>query len=231
MATPNKSFRIALIISIILHTGIFLPQIRSLSSENKLKQIELTYLKAKEEALLKLTQPLPKRNIQPKEKLLPQLSLSQKAAMLKERSLDSATTRRPISMLLIKEKVFQNKPQLAKPDVIAVKKKIALTPLGLEKIAAPSYISYSQITREKIKRCAYQYYASQDIGEVRLSFVISSSGNLTDAKIAEEKSTPNAYLKEIAVKSINCASPFPKFSKELDYPELSFTVIISFQAE
>jgi len=222
MASPEKTFRIALIISVIAHTGIFLPQIRSLSSKSKLKKIELTYLKAKEEALLKLTQPLPKRNIQPKEKLLPQLSLSQKAAMLKERNLDSAINRRPLSAL---------KPQLAKPDVIAVKKKIALTPLGLEKISAPSYISYSQITREKIKRCAYQYYASQDIGEVRLSFVVSSGGNLTDAKIAEDKSTPNAYLKEIAAKSINCASPFPKFPKELDYPELSFTVIISFQSE
>jgi len=35
----------------------------------------------------------------------------------------------------------------------------------------------------------------------------------------------------VAEKSIFDASPFPAFPKDLDYPELSFNVIISFQIE
>jgi outer membrane biosynthesis protein TonB len=47
----------------------------------------------------------------------------------------------------------------------------------------------------------------------------------------EEKSSADVYLTEIALKSVNDASPFPKFPTELDYFQLSFNVIISFEIE
>jgi TonB family protein len=123
------------------------------------------------------------------------------------------------------------KPVLIKPDIIAIKKKITLPPIDLDKINNPSYISYYQIVREKIKRAAYQNYTRTEVGEVYLSFIISSDGYLNELQLKEEKSTASPYLKEIALHSIKDASPFPNFPQELDYPQLSFNVVISFEIE
>jgi TonB family protein len=123
------------------------------------------------------------------------------------------------------------KPEFTKPDIIAVKKKITLPAMDADKINNPSYISYYQIVREKIRRSAYQNYTRTDTGEVYLSFVISNVGQIKQIRIIEEKSSPSSYLQEIAVKSISEAAPFPNFPKELDYPQLSFNVVISFEIE
>lgn len=124
------------------------------------------------------------------------------------------------------------KPVALKPDIIAVKKKITLPPIGVDKINNPSYINYYQIVREKIRRTAYQNYGRAEVGEVYLSFIIAKDGYLKETQVIEEKSSPNSYLKEVASRSINDASPFPAFPKELlDYPQLSFNVVISFEIE
>jgi TonB family protein len=235
----NQRFHIALIISLLVHTGVLIPQINFLSSGSPSKNMELTYIKTKASDAIRVKKQLPRRDISLKEKELSDLDITSKVIVsrLETSSFKSMSGKSPFSSFA-KERVFKkydeflnSKPQLSKPDVIAIKKRIALTPIELNKINSPAYISYSQITREKIKRCAYQYYTSQDTGEVFLSFVISADGSLIDAKIIEDKSTPNAYLKEIAVKSLKGAAKFPVFPKDLDYPELSFNVIISFQAE
>lgn len=131
---------------------------------------------------------------------------------------------------LFKRPVF-TKPSFMKSDVISVKKIITLPPVEIDKINNPTYINYYQIVREKIRRAAYQNYSRTDTGEVFLSFVILRDGSLTDARLIEEKSAPNAYLREIASKSIQQAAPFPVFPAELDYPQLSFNVVISFEIE
>lgn len=124
------------------------------------------------------------------------------------------------------------KPISLKPDIIAVKKKITLPPVEMDKINNPSYINYYQIVREKIRRTAYQNYTRAETGEVYLSFIISRDGYLKEVQLNEEKSSGNSYLKEIASRSVKDASPFPVFPKELvDYPQLSFNVVISFEIE
>ncbi|MDD5156390.1 MAG: TonB family protein [Candidatus Omnitrophica bacterium] len=123
------------------------------------------------------------------------------------------------------------KPEFTKPDIISVKKKITLPAIDADKINNPSYISYYQIVREKIRRCAYLNYARTETGEVYLSFVISNVGDIKQVRIVDEKSSPSPYLREIALKSISDAAPFPNFPKELDYPHLSFNVVISFEIE
>lgn len=124
-----------------------------------------------------------------------------------------------------------NKPAFIKPDIIAIKKKITLPPVDMNKIDSPSYIGYYQVVREKIRRSAYQNYANTETGEVFMAFVISREGSLKDVKIIDEKSSPYKYLRETAIKSVQDASPFPNFPKELDYPQLSFNGIISFEIE
>ena len=123
------------------------------------------------------------------------------------------------------------KPAVIQPDIIAVKKKITLPPVDLEKINNPTYVTYYQLVREKIRRAAYQNYSRGETGVVYLAFVISTNGILRDVRLIEEKSSVNYYLRETALRSIRDASPFPAFPKELDYPQLSFNVIISFELE
>jgi TonB family protein len=230
MAAKNKSLQAALIISVIVHGSMVLfPHLKIAAPEKELHNLELTYLKLKAESSLKVKEPpqLPKRDI----------AIKASAGQWQNPAAKSAV-QKSLSSLLAKEKVFNkqqellaSKPQLFKPDIIAIKKRIALTPLETDKISNASYISYYQIVREKIKRCAYQNYTSQDTGEIYLSFVISADGNLAKAKVIEEKSSPSSYLQEIALKSIKDASVFPAFPSDLDYPELSFNVIISFEIE
>ena len=123
------------------------------------------------------------------------------------------------------------KPTFTSPDFMAIKKKITLPAIEMAKIDNPSYISYYQIVREKIRRSAYQNYTHSQTGEVYISFIISNDGLIKGVRLVEEKSTANDYLKRIALRSVNDASPFPNFPKELDYPQLSFNIIISFEIE
>jgi TonB family protein len=123
------------------------------------------------------------------------------------------------------------KPQRLKPDIISVKKRIILPPIGTEKIKNPSYLSYYQLVREKIKHAAYQNYSITEEGEVYLSFVISSAGAAEKLNLIENKSSSSKYLKQIALKSLKDAADFPAFPKELDYPRLSFNVVISFEID
>jgi TonB family protein len=112
-----------------------------------------------------------------------------------------------------------------------LKKTISLPPIDMDKSGNPSYISYYQIVREKIRRSAYQNHNRNEEGEVYLSFIVSSDGALKAVKVIEEKSLLTPYLKETALRSINQATPFPDFPKELNYPQLSFNVLISFKLE
>ncbi len=123
------------------------------------------------------------------------------------------------------------RPAFSRPDIIAIKKKITLPEIDAAKIDNPSYISYYQIVREKIRRSAYQNYSRNETGEVYLSFVISRDGYIRGINLVESKTNASNYLKGIASRSVKEASPFPNFPKELDYPQLSFNIVISFELE
>ncbi len=225
--SDNKAFRIALIISLGVHAGILLqyPQFNILPSEIKKDVVKVNYLKeprkppAKIEAEQSRKMPLP--NLP--DKITLDKNTPPKAGQIKDAAQRPSKSQLPVSIF--------NKPRLAKPDIIAIKKKITLPALDIDKINNPSYISYYQIVREKIRRSAYQNYTRTETGEVYLSFLITREGYLQEARLREEKSSPNPYLREIAMRSVKEASPFPSFPKGLDYPQLSFNVVISFEIE
>ncbi len=193
--------------------------------QNKKSMLEVSYVKSARPAKEYPKVTLPKND--------PYIDLSAKVI----------TTKMNPAPFVDKEKLFKTpteaitrsnlftKPALGKPDIIAVRKKISLPPVNLEKINNPSYISYYQIVREKIRRAAYQNYSRSEVGDVYLSFLILEGGSLKTVRLVEEKSSPSPYLREIALRSIKEASPFPNFPKELDYPQLSFNVVISFEIE
>ena len=225
----DKPFQVALILSLITH-GIILSQSPNLNlnlfSPNKKEQnIEVSYIKRSPQP-----QEHPKT---PKPKKEPFLKLPLKVTAIKRTPppfIDKESIFKK-NKEIISQKYTFTKPTFIKPDVIAIKKKITLPPIDIDKINNPSYISYYQIVREKIRRAAYQNYTRVEVGEVYLSFVIFADGSLKEIRLVEEKSSPSLYLRGTALRSIKEASPFPDFPKELDYPHLSFNVIISFEVE
>jgi TonB family protein len=225
----DRIFQIAFIISLIAH-GAILVQNSNLNfpvlRQNKEQNPEVKYVKAPpEEKKVSENQPLKKE---------PLLKLPLKI---------TADNRIP-PPFIDKESIFKDnnkkiasanqnfiKPALIKPDIIAIKKKITLPAIDMDKINNPSYISYYQIIREKIKRAAYQNYTGSQVGEVAVSFIVSNEGYLKEIRLSEEKSSPSAYLREIALKSIKDASPFPNYPKELEFQQLSFNLVITFEIE
>lgn len=225
----DKIFIITFVISAVLH-GIILMQPSNFrlfpfqKKARELKEIEVSYLKIPQEikepqeTRSDKNQPLPK----PAPKVLahkPPPPFVDKESIFK-RSKEALARKAPFT-----------KPTFIKPDVISIKKKITLPPVDIDKINNPVYISYYQIIREKIKRAAYYNYSRSETGEVYLSFVVSSDGTLKEVRLVEEKSSTAPYLRDCALKSIKDASPFPVFPKELQYQQLSFNVIISFEIE
>jgi len=229
----DRIFLAAFIISFLIH-GIVLFQNLHLNpfniSRNKKEEIlEISYIKKEAEF-----KPEPKDDPVKKN---PSLKIPSKINATKINpppfiDVDKAVLARKDQgrQMLARQPEF-TKPTLMKPDVIAIKKKITLPAVDIDKINNPSYLSYYQIVREKIRRAAYQNYTRTDTGEVYLSFVISREGLLNEVRLVEEKSSSISYLREVALHSIQEASPFPDFPKELDYPRLSFNVIISFEVE
>jgi TonB family protein len=224
----ERAFQITLVISLLVH-GFILLQNPNLNLFPKLKgdqKIEVNYVKTPKE-----TETVEKSEASPKKE--PLLKLPERITVNK----------RPPPPFIDKESIFKDnksitekdisfaKPAFLKPDIIAIKKKITLPPIELDKINNPTYLSYYQIVREKIKRAAYQNYTGKEVGEVTVSFVILNDGTLTELKLIEEKSNQSLYLREVALRSIKDASRFPVFPKELDYPQLSFHLSITFEIE
>jgi TonB family protein len=126
-------------------------------------------------------------------------------------------------------KVYERHPQ--KKENLQVIRKVTVPEIKSEKINNPSYMMYYAGVREGIRQMAYHNYLQLDAGEVYLTFVLTRDGQLQNIKVLEHKSTENSYLQEVAIASVRQASPFASFPKELNYPELTFNIVISFQVD
>lgn len=125
------------------------------------------------------------------------------------------------------------KRHLARVSAPEGKRHISVPFLKSEKISNPKYANYQNSIRNKIRNRAYLYVEHPEFrtGEVYLTFVIASDGSLRDMKIIDDKTRANNYLRGVVVRSMKEASPFPPFPQDLNYPELSFNVVISFEVE
>ncbi|MFA7706580.1 MAG: hypothetical protein WCX91_05730 [Candidatus Omnitrophota bacterium] len=235
----DRLLRLTFVTSLVLH-GILLlpgPNLNPLVPAPKEQLIKVRYLK-KEELQSKMP---PKASVKSDSakslrKPNPFLGLDSKIAK-------TATGSQVPPPYVEKEKVFKGskelsnkspelaKPAFSSPDMLAIKRRVNLPKIEMARINNPSYISYYQIVREKIRRSAYQSYTHNEIGEVYMSFVISNDGYVKDIRLIDAKTSASDYLKGIALRSVRDASPFPNFPKELDYPKLSFNIIISFEIE
>jgi len=239
MSNSNRLLRFTFIVSIIAHGALLLqsPNLNPFTPAPKEQMIKVRYLK-KEDLRAKslpkaLTKPASKRELLKSDPFLRLDSkivagaLDNKVAPAYGGRENTLKNTRPLAN---NSPVFA-KPTFSSPEIMALKKKITLPEIEMARINNPSYISYYQIVREKIRRSAYQNYTHNETGEVYISFVISNDGYIKDVHLIEAKTSASDYLKGIAFRSVKDASPFPDFPKELDYPQLSFNIIISFEIE
>ncbi len=112
----------------------------------------------------------------------------------------------------------------------ALSTKISMSELKSENISNPSYTIYKQMVRSKIDARVHINYSGRELGKVYVAFVLLADGTVQQVKIPDDKASGNPYLKEVVARSMQEVSPFPPFPKDLKYPELSFNVMISFEA-
>lgn len=226
--TSDKFFRSTLIISALAHISFIavqLPKLDFIKKNRRKTEINVVYLK---------NVPPPPQYPKGEAAKRPLARIPPKVTAADTSLLDALkknpSTLKNKSEFAVKEPAVI-KPFTLKPDTTPAKKKITLPPVEMSKITNPSYINYYQLVREQIRRSAYQGYSRTETGEIYISFLIMQDGTLRDIKLIEDRSTPSYYLRDIAVKSVKAAAPFKAFPNDLNYQQLSFNVIISFEIE
>jgi TonB family protein len=206
-------WNLALGLSIIIHTVIFmkLPNFEKnffSKEKNMIKEIEIITQEVKDVTPIKKERILARASIPPYiENISERLNTSSSASSF---SLEKPA----IYEENLKEIIFSELPQEEDKSLKEI----------------PAYMDYYRLIREKIRRNAFRYYESNDCGEVFLNFVILKNGELENIYLNKEKSVGSKALREIALKSIKNAAPFPSFPEELkDYTRLQFNISIYFK--
>lgn len=229
MSAENKIYLVFLFLSFLLHISFIGFPLFILRNAQRIKQpVEIVYIKKippvkppeKQIKAEKRDQPLQKKG-------------AVNAAVIEARSVLDRKKPLPEYSDRLLSAAAPLRPQMFKPQPVAGRKKVTLPPAALpsEGIGNPSYQHYYGSVREKIRRAAYDNYKQAAQGDVFISFIVSRDGSLKAVRIMDERSTGSAYLKETASRSVLNAAPFSKFPKELDYDELTFNVMISFEIE
>lgn len=227
----DKSFQTALVASAVIHSLLFLgisPRLLHIVNR-KPENIRVSYLRT----------PPPPAYQQPRQHPAEKRPLidARKDLRTAEKLINAAKadksefTRRQANAAPTPGE-FLPKPLALREAGFLTKKRVTLPALEMStRIKSPSYSGYYELIRERIRHAAYQNYSQTETGEVYLAFVVGTDGSLKDVRYIDDKSTPSYYLKDTAIRSIRESAPFPPFPRDLDYPQLSFNVIISFQID
>lgn len=114
------------------------------------------------------------------------------------------------------------------PDRVAV---VDLTNLVDAARGDPVLLSYFSAIREQIQRAANnQAWVQQrsDEGLVFVMFVLSNSGAVQSLQVAPDRSTPSAVLRDVAVRIVKAAAPFPPFPPSIAEPSKTIIVPLEF---
>jgi hypothetical protein len=92
------------------------------------------------------------------------------------------------------------------------------------------YGNYYRAVREKIVqrlKCNYKDHYSQ--GDVDLFFVLNSNGSISRIDVDIDRSVNSKVLIDVAVLSLQQASPFQPFPRDMDALQLPFSLTVSFK--
>ncbi|MEK7868588.1 MAG: energy transducer TonB [Candidatus Omnitrophota bacterium] len=230
----NKSLQLAVLISIFLHFTIFLsaPYMGVLHEKQPLNPIKVAYFKIEEH---------PEKLIDEK----PEKLVVQKQESPYHQALPPML---PEALPEVRKEDIINPPHVKKEEptvetvgsgsdsraVIGGKGKKFETVVNDEKDSGKkaTYIGYYRLVREKIRYYADKNYikeGSVSEGEVFLSFVVTSKGELLHIMIIDRRSADDSLLRNIAIDSVKDASPFPAFPQGMNQYQITFNVVISFE--
>ena len=214
----GKSFQIAVLISILIHSALFfsVPNLSFFPSKRSLENLKITYYKIKQEPKLKT---VAKKKTEPIAEKLPEIKKEELLRPPKPAKEEVKKVERAASHVKPVEKKEEKKFEaVVKEEKDDAKK--------------ATYISYYRAVREKIKQYADGNYLRNrrlGEGEVFLSFVVASSGELLQVKVVTERSVDDPLLRNIGMNSIRDASPFSSFPKGMSQYQITFNVIIAFE--
>lgn len=234
----TKSLQLAVLISIFLHFTIFLsaPYIGVLPEKEAFKPIKVAYFKPEE---LKEKE-LPKKLVggkPSKRELFPPVSPEALPEVRKEDIVNPPLEDMPFAKPLEAKKEEPTVETIISGSSGGImqgkgKKFEAVINEEKDSIKKAAYIGYYRLVREKIRYYADRNYIkekSASQGEVFLSFVVTSKGELLHIMIMDNRSAKDLLLRDIAINSVRDASPFPAFPQGMKQYQITFNVIISFE--
>ena len=155
-------------------------------------------------------------------------TLFQKEAVIKgsEQAVGRITGHLPVSLPVsqIPRDTLPQKGTLSEEEII--------TGLHLSNEEKPLYLTYYQSIREKIRKSVYAHYPhGVERGQILLTFVLFSDGKLKEIGAKDENPFQNRRIKELAIRSVIDASPFPPFPGGFKRPLVPFRIMITFVGE
>lgn len=224
----DRFFKYAVIVSLALHAGLFAKLYFSPEKKFTSKMPELAY------RLYALKEPPSSDALAQEIKRMVPPSTMAAGSDYKENGplgkLASTSPVPPVGLDMADPfKSFERTPEKVKG--LKVTREVVVPIMKSDKVETPAYTIYQQMVREKIREQLYVNFSRsrEGEGEVYLTFVIRADGVLTQVQILEDKTRADELLKHIGLKSVQEVSPFSPFPKDLNYPELTFNIQISFR--
>ncbi len=221
----EKAFRLSLVISVLMHlvglASLFYANMDYTRRNEKI--VEIVYqIQARKTKPVKPFTGRGVRSLQPKAGPLAPKILSKRETLATP--FVKTAQKQPVSL-------DSDRKEWRRSPLHEGKRFVSVPLLDSGKISNPKYLNYHEHIRNRIRSRAYLYVDNPqfDVGEVYLTFVLLADGALKQIKIIDQKTAANDYLRMVGLRSVKESSPFPPFPEDLEYPELSFNVIISFK--
>jgi hypothetical protein len=102
----------------------------------------------------------------------------------------------------------------------------------MSKSGVEDRIPYFKSIRDKIlARLKRNYTSHYNDGDVHLFFILDRKGNVVRIDVALGRSTKDTKLVDTALLSLQQAAPFGPFPKDLNVPQVLFSLIVSFKKD
>ena len=226
--TDNRFFVYALVCSFLIHSAVLIMLVtsRSKSRLKSMKQLEVFYQQVR-------PRPVPIAARGDKQVDLLKNTDTPQSVKIASRPLDKSFTNIK-DIFRIKSAPVWDKKAIPSMKIGEFEKRIVIPMPQSEKISDAKYMQYQNMIRSKIHIVADRYADTLDLenGEVYVSFILTADGMLRESKILNYRSSADEKQKELSLRFIREANPFPSFPKEYhDFPELPFNITISFQVK
>ena len=115
-------------------------------------------------------------------------------------------------------------------EIVLAKRSIDLNSISLSNGTSES-LNYLRAIRNRINSYVHRNYRTHmGKGEILLHFVLNSDGSVRSASIVKDDTDNNKRLKDLCLNSIYLSSPFKSFPNDLDLPQATFNISISFKS-